>query len=91
MTSCNKTAYDDKQFALRKAEVINRANKINGGQKEQLRAYKCEKCEYWHLSSMTKDSFKSLVNTPPEDRLPKLPRIKKLNWIDKLRKKYKKL
>lgn len=52
MTGCNKTKYRTEQFAL---IDIGRFKASKGDKYKPLRAYQCNKCGLWHLTSKPSD------------------------------------
>lgn len=55
---CSKKKFENSQDAQKRANEINEENKKNKSQKERLRPYKCDICNKFHLTSMTKDQHK---------------------------------
>lgn len=64
--NCKKKAYKDKRFAIRAIHTIS--NKKDG-RKKPVRAYKCDLCGKWHLTSKAID----------EDATP-VPYVLQLDW-----------
>jgi hypothetical protein len=56
---CSKTAYETEDLALIKINEIK--DKEKGTKKRiPIRAYKCDKCNYFHLTSFTKQKQKKI-------------------------------
>tara|TARA_R110000796_G_scaffold248124_2_gene374559 strand:- start:14522 stop:14779 length:258 start_codon:yes stop_codon:yes gene_type:complete len=54
---CEKKTFESKELASIRLEEI----KIEGGkEKTPLRVYKCDKCEKFHLTSITRDTQKKI-------------------------------
>ena len=54
---CTKKQFDDKKIARARAVEINEEN-VKNKDDTRLRAYFCDVCKKYHLSSMTKEEFK---------------------------------
>lgn len=52
-----KHRFETKREAGKRAAEINRENKKTG-KKDRLRAYECDRCSGFHLTSMTKRQYK---------------------------------
>ena len=52
MKPCEKTAYKDKDDAVR---VMHRIQAKKDGKKKPIRTYKCEICGGWHTTSQSND------------------------------------
>ena len=68
---CNKVAFETQLLANKRANEINKENKSN-----DMRGYKCDKCKYFHLTSMSKHKHKWITsvqyrNKVREDRFLK--------------------
>jgi hypothetical protein len=58
---CNKKLFQSIAEAKTRANQINIENQKTGDQ-TKMRAYKCEYCEGWHLTSMSDHEFKYKTN-----------------------------
>ena len=54
---CKKVDFDSLKEAKKRAAEINLNNSKSEGQKQKLRAYKCELCNKWHLTKMPKYKY----------------------------------
>ena len=58
---CTKKTFEDLESAKKRAIEINNSNRITTYQKKTLRAYSCNKCSDFHLTSMPKKIFSKWV------------------------------
>lgn len=63
MSQCEKTSFESKEKALERIQQIA-ASPDRGNGRKPHRAYKCEHCEKWHLTSTSKKKYKENKNKP---------------------------
>lgn len=67
---CRKVKYGNYYYAFRAkdkfGEKLKKQNKPN-----YLRAYYCEKCKCWHLTSMTFEQYESTLKKNDDSKRPK--------------------
>lgn len=57
-TNCNKVRFIDEKFALK---YIDKLNKTSCRERKPVRAYLCEKCLCWHLTSIESKENREIV------------------------------
>lgn len=52
MIKCKKKAYKDKRFAV---QALHTITNVVDGKRKPVRAYRCDICQKWHLTSKAID------------------------------------
>ena len=61
METCKKVSFDSKEDANRRVKEIDLEEKRD---KNPIRSYRCEQCGQWHLTSVSKKTYKHIKKLP---------------------------